>query len=61
VVTVFLLASKRSEGDLVVPGSSAGYLWLLGGLVLGIGCVAVPYPVASRRPLEPSATPEEGR
>ena len=46
-VAVLLLASPRPEGDLVVPGSTAGYVWLLGGTLLAGGCMALPY---RRRP-----------
>ena len=31
LVAVLVLASRRPEGDLVVPGPVAGYVWLLGG------------------------------
>lgn len=40
---VLVLASRRPEGDLVVPASALGYTWLLGGTVLAIGCAALPY------------------
>ena len=57
VGTVLLLASPRAEGDLVVPASTTGYLWLLGGTLLAVGCVALPYRPAPRRTAAPSATP----
>lgn len=43
LVAVLVLASRRPEGDLVVPGSVAGYVWLLGGTLLAGVCVALPY------------------
>ena len=43
VAVVLLLAARRPEGDLVVPASVSGYLWLLGGLVLAAACIALPY------------------
>jgi hypothetical protein len=43
LVAVLVLASRRPEGDLVVPGSVAGYVWLLGGAVLAGACIALPY------------------
>ena len=41
LVAVLVLASRRPEGDLVVPGSVAGYVWLLGGTLLAGVCVAL--------------------
>lgn len=58
VATVLLLASPRAEGDLVVPATASGYLWLLGGTLLVVGCVALPY---SRRTARPSGAPGSGR
>lgn len=53
LAVVLVLASQRPEGDLVVPASGLGYTWLLGGTVLALGCVALPYrpsgPPAARR------------
>ena len=49
LVAVLVLASRRPEGDLVVPGSVAGYVWLLGGTVLAGCCVALPYGRGDRR------------
>lgn len=40
LAVVLVLASRRPEGDLVVPGSLAGYVWLLGGTLLAGVCVA---------------------
>jgi hypothetical protein len=59
LVAVLVLASRRPEGDLVVPGSVAGYVWLLGGTLLAGGCVALPYRRADRR--TSSAAPADGR
>jgi hypothetical protein len=51
VGTVFLLSTRRPEGDLVVPGTVLGYVWLLGGtLVAG---AAVSWPYASTGPSPP--------
>jgi hypothetical protein len=51
VSIVFLLSTRRPEGDLVVPGSLLGYTWLLGGtLVAG---AAVSWPYASTGPSPP--------
>ena len=56
-----LLASPRPEGDLVVPGSTAGYLWLFGGTLLAAGCMTLPYGRPPRPGAEPSATAGGGR
>lgn len=61
LVVVLLLSSRRPEGDLVVPGTTAGYVWLLGGMLLGAGCVALPYRRPGRSAAEPSAAPAAGR
>ena len=63
LVAVLVLASRRPEGDLVVPGSVAGYVWLLGGTLLAGGCVALPYGRGDRRTAAgtPSAAPADGR
>ena len=51
VSMVFLLSTRRPEGDLVVPGTLLGYVWLLGGtLVAG---AAVSWPYASTGPSPP--------
>jgi Family of unknown function (DUF6113) len=51
VSIVFLLTTRRPEGDLVVPGTLLGYVWLLGGtLVAG---AAVSWPYASTGPSPP--------
>lgn len=61
LVVVLLLSSRRPEGDLVVPGTAAGYAWLLGGLLLGAGCVALPYRRPGRAPAAPSEPAAAGR
>ncbi len=61
VAVVLLLASPRPEGDLVVPASATGYGWLLGGTLVALGCVALPYPRAPRRSARPSAAADGGR
>lgn len=48
VVPVLLLSVPRPEGDLVVPGTALGYLWLLGGTVVVGATVAWPYAGAGR-------------
>lgn len=51
VSIVWLLSTRRPEGDLVVPGTLLGYVWLLGGtLVAG---AAVSWPYASTGPSPP--------
>lgn len=52
MVAVLVLTLPRPEGDLVVPGTPGGYLWLFGGTVLGAGALAWPYgqTVHVRRP-----------
>jgi uncharacterized protein DUF6113 len=61
VLPVLLLSSRRPEGDLVVPATTAGYVWLLGGTLLAVAGVAVPYPRPGRRTGEPSALPADRR
>ena len=61
VLVVLLMASPRPEGDLVVPGSTSGYLWLLGGTLLAGGCMVLPYQRPAPHSLEPSAPPGVGR
>lgn len=39
---VLLLSAPRPEGDLVVPGTGAGYAWLVGGTVVAGLAVAWP-------------------
>jgi hypothetical protein len=51
VVAAVLLSVRRPEGDLVVPGTLLGYVWLLGGTVLAGAAVSWPY--ASTGPSPP--------
>ncbi|TDD81040.1 hypothetical protein E1293_19540 [Actinomadura darangshiensis] len=42
-VVVFVLSMRRPEGDLVVPGTTAGYVFILGGMIAAvIGVMLVP-------------------
>lgn len=42
-VVVFVLSMRRGEGDLVVPGTLAGYLFIVGGMVAAVvGVMTVP-------------------
>jgi hypothetical protein len=44
-VVVCVLSTQRSEGDLVIPGSLAGYVYIVGGMVAaGIAVARVPSP-----------------
>jgi hypothetical protein len=62
LLVVLLLASQRPEGDLVVPGSTEGYLWLLGGMLVAGACTVPSYRPADRRPPDPpSADTDDGR
>jgi Flp pilus assembly pilin Flp len=38
---VFLMSQRRPEGDLVVPGTTPGYVYLIGGLVAAVIAVAL--------------------
>lgn len=49
VVPVLVLSAPRPEGDLVVPGTALGYLWLLGGTLVAGATVAWPYAGAGCR------------
>jgi hypothetical protein len=46
-LVVLLMSIKRSEGDLVVPGTAAGYVFILGGV---IGAVIAAALQPTRRP-----------
>ncbi|KAB2341264.1 DUF6113 family protein [Actinomadura rudentiformis] len=46
-VVVFIGSQQRPEGDLIVPGTLAGYVFLIGGLVAAVIAVSM---VPSRRP-----------
>jgi hypothetical protein len=62
LLVVLLLASQRPEGDLVVPGSTAGYVWLLGGMLVAGACIVPSYrPPPQRPPEPPTAGPGDGR
>src|SRR6187401_1831698 len=43
VFAVFLLSTRRPEGDLVVPGTLLGYVWLLGGTLVAGAAASWPY------------------
>jgi hypothetical protein len=45
LIAVLVLASRRPEGDLVVPGTVLGSCWLLVGSLLAGAAVAWPYAV----------------
>ena len=51
VSIVFLLSTRRPEGDLVVPGTLLGYTWLLGGTLVAGAAACWPY--ASTGPSPP--------
>ncbi len=59
LLPVLLLAVRRPEGDLVVPGTASGYAWLIGGTILG-GCT-IAWPYASRLVSGGSAPSGEAR
>jgi hypothetical protein len=40
LLVVFLMSSRRPEGDLVVTGGAAGYVYLLGGAVAAVVAIA---------------------
>jgi hypothetical protein len=61
LLVVLLLASQRPEGDLVVPGSTEGYVWLLGGMLVAGACTVPRYGAPERRRPPPSADDEDGR
>ncbi|MQY03814.1 DUF6113 family protein [Actinomadura macrotermitis] len=47
MAVVFVMSTKRAEGDLVVPGTTAGYVFIVGGMVAAVAGAAL---VPSRRP-----------
>jgi hypothetical protein len=51
VAVVLVLSVRRPEGDLVVPATLLGYVWLLGGTLLAGAAVSWPY--ASTGPSPP--------
>ena len=60
LLPVLALSAPRPEGDLVVAGNPLGYAWLLGGLVVVGGGLALPY--AGRTvPEAPTAPPAGDR
>lgn len=59
MVVLFVLASRRPEGDLVVTGTAAGYVYMFGGALAALVAIAW---TPSARPLGLAAprTPEAG-
>jgi uncharacterized membrane protein len=49
VITV-LLSTRRAEGDLVVTGTLAGYVYIFGGAIAAVAAVAATRPSAPRAP-----------
>ena len=43
MLMVLVLSLRRPEGDLVVPATLLGYLWLLGGMATAAAALSVPY------------------
>jgi hypothetical protein len=43
VVSVLVFASERPEGDVIIAPTPLGYVYLIGGLVLLGGLIALPY------------------
>lgn len=42
-VVAFVMSMRRAEGDLVVPGTTAGYVYIIGGMVAAVaGVMMVP-------------------
>ncbi|PYC72116.1 hypothetical protein C7C46_26125 [Streptomyces tateyamensis] len=41
-VTTIVLAAPRPEGDFVLSSQAASYLYLIGGLTLGVVCASLP-------------------
>lgn len=48
LVVLFVLSSRRPEGDLVVTGTTAGYVYMFGGAFAAVAAVAL---TRSARPL----------
>jgi hypothetical protein len=64
LLAVAYLSLQRPEGDLVVPASTLGYLWLFGGTAVSGVAIAVPYTqwsAGDRSAPEPSAGAPTGR
>ncbi|MFC5187306.1 DUF6113 family protein [Actinomadura harenae] len=41
MVVTFVMSTKQSEGDLVIPGTTPGYVYLIGGMVAALIAIAV--------------------
>ncbi len=52
VAVVFLLTTRRPEGDLVVPATLLGYTWLLGGTLVVVAAASWPYASTGPSPLD---------
>lgn len=67
VAVVLVLSSPRPEGDLVVPGSTLGTVWLVAGMLVAGAAVALPYArpgprrTARAATAPPSDPPDAGR
>lgn len=59
MIILFVLASRRPEGDLVVTGTAAGYVYMFGGALAAVVAVALTPPARPLRPAAPRA-PEAG-
>jgi hypothetical protein len=55
MIILFVLASRRPEGDLVVTGTAAGYIYMFGGALAAVVAVAW---TRSARPLGAPRVPE---
>jgi Family of unknown function (DUF6113) len=58
MIVLFVLASRRPEGDLVVTGTVAGYVYMFGGAVAALIAVAW---TRSARPWVPPGAPQAPR
>lgn len=54
MIILFVLASRRPEGDLVVTGTTAGYVYMFGGAFAAVAAVALTRPA---RPLRLGGDP----
>lgn len=60
LLAVAYLSLQRPEGDLVVPASTLGYCWLLGGTLVAGVAIALPYSLwAATLGMPPGAEPSE--
>ncbi|MEV5568506.1 DUF6113 family protein [Spirillospora sp. NPDC052269] len=41
MIVTFVMSSKQSEGDLVVPGTTPGYVYIIGGMVAALVAIAL--------------------